>query len=48
MKNANKILNEISEVRRRRTNNIMGNRLWAGLMRLVAGFCQHYKNFEAS
>jgi hypothetical protein len=38
MKNANKILIEISEVRRRRTSDIMGDRLWAGLMGQLAGF----------
>jgi hypothetical protein len=45
MKYANEVLADVSEVRRHRTNIITGNRLWAGLMRQVAGFCRHGKKF---
>ena len=48
MKNANKNLTEISEVCRRRTNEIMSNGLWVELMWQVAGFCRHWKNFNVS
>ena len=48
MKNANKILADISEVRRRRTNYITGKRSLVGLKRQVAGCCRHGKNFEVS
>jgi hypothetical protein len=48
MKYAKESLTDVAEVRKHRINVIMGNRLWAGLMQHVAGFCQHGKNSEVS